>query len=156
MLILISTNHYIPQSFIKALKITGNSIVAWMKHLHFPVLKLIGLKIFRWAQTLIYPPYQEVICVENFSIIFSRLILLIHINDAVLWHVPLVNIIVTCLLLQIAITWPNINSISLKANFFTNNNGLDSILTKHVFWHRNFICISNSLRNTAVDLSRCL
>ena len=156
MLIFISVNHYIPQSFIKALKMTCNSIVAWTKHLHFSVLKLIGLKIFRWVKAFIYLSNEKIIYVIHLFVIFPGLIALIQIHDTILRHILLINTIVTWLLLKISIIWPDINVISLKASFFSSNVvSTLYIIAKDIFRHVNFVCISNSLRNTVVNLSRC-
>ena len=61
MLISISTDRDVSKWFIKTLTITCYWIVMGEKHLQFPVLKLVGIKIFRWVQAPMYLPDKEII-----------------------------------------------------------------------------------------------
>ena len=152
MLVFISTNHYISQSFIKTLKMTCNGIIAWSMHSHFPVLKLIDLKIFRWVLTFIYLSDKEVVLIKHPFVIFPRLVALVHINYGALCHVLLINTIVTYLLLKVPILRPDINGISLKAIFFSSNSRFNSVIVKDILQNRNFVSIFNSLSNTIINL----
>ena len=63
--------------------------MAEVKYLCLVILKLIGLNVFRWVQTLVYFADYEVIGVINFFIILIRLIALIYLKHQILWHVVL-------------------------------------------------------------------
>ena len=123
-----------------------------MKHLNFPILKLICLNILKRVQTLVYLSEQKLVGIIHSLIVLLRLIALIKVCYAVFRHVFFVHPVVARLLLKITIIWPNISSISLKASLFNSNSNLNSIINKNIFCHRNFICIFNCLRNTSVYL----
>ena len=127
--------------------------MAEVKYLCLVNLKLIGLDVFRWVQTLVYLADYEVIGVINFFITLIRLWALIYLKHQILWHVVLFGAEVARLLLKIAVVWPNIYSISLLTSlFFSGKSSFYSVISKNIFCHTNLICIFNSLRNATVNM----